>query len=601
MSKGIRQWLEQVGLGAYANLFVEHEIDLSVLPHITDAELDELGVALGARRRIQLRLASEREATGRGAALAAAQGEEPAPADAEHRQVTVMFCDLVGSTALSGGLDPEVYRELLGRYQDACAGEIVRYDGYVAQFLGDGVLAYFGWPRAHEDDAARAVHAGLDILEAIRALLVPGRPTEPLSVRIGIATGPVVIGDLVGASGTQPAAAVGETTNRAARVQGVAGAGAIALDEATRALLGGLFELDTLGPQVMKGIDGSPEVWRVVGERRTESRFAATRREQLTSLVGRDEELALLGRRWREAQAGEGAVVLLVGEAGIGKSRLTQALHEAVDVPHTRLLFQCSPRHTSSALHPILRQIEYVGGLDADDDPGTRIDKLDALFARSGQPPEAIVPWIAALLGIPDERHPLPALTPQRQKDRTLSALVEHIAALSTRAPVLLVVEDAHWIDPTTLELLAHLIGRIRDVPVLLIVTYRPDFRAPWVGEDHVTLLTLNRLSSRDRTRMAEQLTRETGLPSEAILQIAERSDGIPLFVEELARSALEPGPGSDSRTPSQGHHPRDVARRAGGALRPLRGRSGGGAGRRVDRPRLRPRPRGGSRVPARA
>jgi len=541
----ITQWLEELSLGRYAQAFAENDIDFRALPHLSDDDLNELGLSLGHRRILQGALKEQQE-TGQPAATQAARdiAQAGTTPEAERRQLTVLFCDLVGSTALSSRLDPEDYREVIRAYQDACAGVITHYDGYVAKFMGDGVLAYFGWPRGHEDDAGRALSAGLGVVEAVSDIAPADGETEPLAVRIGIATGPVVVGDIVGEGAAQEAAVTGETPNLAARLQEIAEPNTIVIAATTHALAGGLFACETLGGQSLKGIDGSTEVWRVIGERLVESRFAAAHTAALTPLIGRDEELELLSRRWERAKGGDGQVVLLSGEPGIGKSRLTRALQDWIgDEPHTRLLYQCSPHHTSSALYPIINQLEIAAQFETGDDANARLDKLEALLAQSGQPTNEAIPLIAALLSIPaGEHHPLPELTPQRQKDRTLTALVNQLVGLAVQQPVLFVFEDAHWIDPTSLELLELIIERVRDVSVLILVTYRPEFTAPWIGLPHVTLQALNRLTPQDCTRMAEQLIGERNLSPEILTQIAERTDGVPLFIEELTRSVVESG-----------------------------------------------------------
>jgi predicted ATPase len=342
----------------------------------------------------------------------------------------------------------------------------------------------------------------------------------------------------------QEAAATGETLNLASRLEALANANTVVISDETHALASGLFDYELLGPQSLKGIDGTPEVWRVVGERRVESRFAAAHGAELTPLIGREEELDLLKRRWQRSIDSEGQVVLLAGEPGIGKSRLSRALQDSIGGdPHTRVLLQCSPHYTSSALYPVINQLEFAARFQSGDDPATRLDKLSSLLSQGGQPTDEEMALVASLLSIPaDERYPLPKLTPQQQKDRTLTALNDHLAGLAAEKPVLFVLEDAHWIDPTTLELMELAIERIRDLPVLIVVTYRPEFSAPWVGEDHVTLLALNRLSRKERALMADALIGELGLPTEALAQIAERSDGIPLFIEELTKSVREAG-----------------------------------------------------------
>ena len=543
--------MKSIGLGEYVDAFVENAIDFELLSHLNNEDLKDLGInKLGDRKKLLLAIEQlEPKAEIPPNNLASLDLSTGGPSEAERRQLTVMFCDLAGSTALSTRLDPEDYREIIRAYQDSCAGVIARYDGYVAKFMGDGVLAYFGWPRGHEDDAGRAISAGLGVIEAAGDIPPAGGETEPLAVRIGIATGPVVVGDIVGEGAAQEAAVTGETPNLAARLQEIAKPNTIAISATTHALAGGLFAYETLGGQSLKGIDGSTEVWRVVGERQVESRFAATHTTALTPLIGREEELQLLSRRWERAKGGEGQVVLLSGEPGIGKSRLAQALRDWIgDEPHTRLLYQCSPHHTSSALYPIINQLEIAARFESGDDTNARLDKLEALLAQSGQPTDEVMPLFAALLSIPaDQRYPLPELTPQQQKGRTLAALVEQLAGLAAQQPVLFVFEDAHWIDPTSLELMQLMIERAKDSPVLIVVTYRPEFTAPWVGSPHVSVQVLNRLTSQDCTQMAERLIGDKALPLEILAQIAERTDGVPLFVEELTRSVLESGATSNA------------------------------------------------------
>jgi class 3 adenylate cyclase/tetratricopeptide (TPR) repeat protein len=539
----VAQWLEQLGLGQYAQSFEDNDIDFEVLPRLTDENFKELGLTIG--HRVKLKAAIENLSPVEPPTptdLTVTQQLKIQPADAERRQLTVMFCDLAGSTALSTRLDPEDYRDVIRAYQDACAGVIARYDGYVAKFMGDGVLAYFGWPRGHENDAERAISAGLGVAAAVGDMAQAEGEAEPLAVRIGIATGPVVVGDIVGEGAAQEAAVTGETPNLAARLQEIAQPNSVVIAETTHQLAGGLFAYEALGGRTLKGIDGETHIWRVSGEQQVESRFAAAHRTALTPLIGREEELALLSRRWERAKSGDGQVVLLSGEPGIGKSRLTQALRDWIgDEPHIRLLHQCSPHHTSSALYPITSRLERAAGIDARDPVDAKLDKLEDLLAQAGQPTGEIMPFFAALLSIPaDARYPLPELTPQEQKVRTLAALVDQLASLAALQPVLFVFEDAHWIDPTSLELMEQVVERITHLPVLILVTFRPEFTAPWIGLPHVTLQSLNRLDIRACIEIAEQLCRDASLSPEVLARLVEKTDGVPLFVEELTRSVLD-------------------------------------------------------------
>ena len=414
---------------------------------------------------------------------------------AERRQVTVMFSDLVGSTALSARMDPEDLREVISAYQKCVAETVRRFDGFVAKYMGDGVLIYFGYPQAHEDDAERAVRAGLEIVAAITAL----KSSVPLQTRVGIATGLVVVGDLIGSGEAQERGIVGETPNLAARLQGIAEPNMVVIAESTRRLIGNLFELEDLGAKDLKGIAGPVRAWAALRASSAEGRFEALHATGLTDLVGREEELELLLRRWSKAKTGEGQVVLLSGEAGIGKSRLTAALLERLaPEPHTRLRYFCSPQHTDSAFYPIIGQMERAAGLAHDDTPQAKLDKLDALLAQTSTSKQDAA-LFAEMLSLPnDGRYPALDLAPQQRRQKTLEALTSQLAGLASQHPVLMIFEDVHWTDPTSLEALSRAVDRIKTLPALLIVTFRPEFNAPWVGQPHVTSLTLNRLGERD-------------------------------------------------------------------------------------------------------
>jgi class 3 adenylate cyclase/predicted ATPase len=536
----IRGWLEEHGLDQYADTFEENEIDRALLRELNDGDLEKLGVSImGHRKRLLKAVADGIDNEPTPEKLTPEQDllDQPAllAAEAERRQITVMFCDLVGSTELSGKLDPEDLREVMASYQKAASTVIEHYEGHVAQYLGDGLMIYFGWPQAHEDDAQRAIRAGLEIIEAVNGLAT----SVDLSIRIGVATGAVVVGDSRGDNRDDAKLAVGETPNLAARIQGVAAADTVLIGEATRRLIGGTFELDELGPQDLKGIDTATIVYRVMGEAAAESRFAASHDALLTPLVGREHETGLLIDRWEQAKDGEGQVVLLSGEAGIGKSRITQELRvRLTNEPHTRLSYQCSPYHTNSAFHPIIDQLERAAGFARDDRPETKLDKLEAVLGQSGSD----TALIAALLSLPIERYPLLNLSPQKQKEITIAALARHVAAWAASKPVLMIFEDAHWIDPTSLETVGAVIEAVRDHPVLLVITFRPEFEPPWVGHAHVTPLTLGRLGRKLGAGMVAKLTDGKALPDEVLDQIVAKTDGIPLFVEELTKTVLEAG-----------------------------------------------------------
>jgi class 3 adenylate cyclase len=448
-----------------------------------------------------------------------------------------MFSDLVGSTALSARMDPEDLREVISAYQKCVAETVRRFDGFVAKYLGDGVLVYFGYPQAQEDDVERAVRAGLELIAAVTGL----KTGASLKTRVGIATGLVVVGDLIGSGDTQERTIVGETPNLAARLQGLAEPNMVVIAESTRRLLGSLFELRDLGARDLKGIAGPVRAWAVLGASSVASRFEALHASGLTDLVGREEELELLLRRWSRAKTGEGQVVLLVGEPGIGKSRLTAALLERLAAePHTRLRYFCSPEHTDSALFPIIGQMQRAAGLAHDDTPRARLDKLDALLAQTSTSVEHAA-LLAEMLSLPnDERYPALDLDSQQRRQKTLEALVRQLEALTPSNPVLMIFEDAHWTDPTSLELFSRTVDRIRTLRVLLVVTFRPEFEPPWVGRPHVTALTINRLAEREVSAMIDRLVGNKLVPASIRQDIIERTDGIPLFIEEMTKAVLE-------------------------------------------------------------
>jgi class 3 adenylate cyclase len=452
------------------------------------------------------------------------------PADsAERRQLTVMFCDLVGSTPLSARLDPEDLRAIIGAYH-RCVREIVEgFGGFVARYMGDGVLVYFGYPQAHEHDAERATRCGLALVDRVPQLA----QAEKLHARVGIATGLVVVGGEVVEHDV-----AGDTPNLAARLQALAEPDSVVIAASTRRLTGDLFEYRDLGEIELKGIAEPVPVWQALRPSAVASRFEALRGSALSPLVGRDEEIELLLRRWARAKAGDGQVVLISGEPGIGKSRLTAELAERLHAePHIRLRYFCSPYHQDSALFPFVDQLDRAAEFGRDDPPVARLGKLEAVLARAALPDEDVA-LLADLLCLPcSERCPLPNLSPQRKKERTLWALIRQLEGLSRERPVLMVFEDAHWIDPTSRELLDLTVDRVRSLPVLLIVTFRPELQPPWIGQPQVTMLALNRLDRHDRTALVEQIAGSKALPTEVVDQIADRTDGVPLFVEELTKT----------------------------------------------------------------
>jgi class 3 adenylate cyclase/predicted ATPase len=536
-------WLEKLGLGQYAQRFADNGIDVSVLPHLTDQDLEKIGVLLGHRRKM---LAAIAELGNTAAITSKPVASEPKPQDiAERRQVTVVFSDLVGSTALSARMDPEDLREVISAYQKCVAETVQRFGGFVAKYMGDGVLIYFGYPQAHEDDAELAVRAGLELVAAVTALKSP----VPLQTRVGIATGLVVVGDLIGSGEAQERGIVGETPNLAARLQGIAEPNMVVIADGTRQLIGDLFELQYLGSKDLKGIAGPVRGWAALRASLVESRFEAMHSSGLTALVGREEETELLLRRWSRAKAGEGQVVLLSGEAGIGKSRLTAALLESIGgEPHTRLRYFCSPQHTDSALYPIISQMERAAGLTQGDTPQVRLDKLDAVMAQTSTSKQDAA-LFAEMLSLPnDGRYLTLNLTPEQRRQKTLAAVTAELEALTRANPVLMIFEDIHWIDPTTLEALGRTVDRLRTLGVLLIVTCRPEFQPPWIGRSYVTVLNINRLGEREIVALIDRVTGNKSLPESVRQDIIERTDGIPLFVEEMTKAVLEAESDCDAR-----------------------------------------------------
>jgi len=525
-------------MSEYALRFAENRIDLSVLPDLTDQDLEKLGVVLGDRRKMLRAIASlEGFAETTPVAVARASTDVPTKDIAERRQVTVMFSDLVGSTALSALMDPEDLREIIAAYQKCVTWTVARFGGFVAKYMGDGVLVYFGYPQAHEDDAERAVRAGLELVTAVSGL----KTSAALQTRLGIATGLVVVGDLIGSGAAQEQAVVGETPNLAARLQSIAEPSTVVIAESTRRLLGSLFELEDLGAQDLKGIAAPVRAWSALRPSSVESRFEALHASGLTELVGREEELELMLRRWSKAKTGEGQVVLLSGEAGIGKSRLTAALRERLlGKPHTELRYFCSPQHKDSALYPIIGQMQHAAGFTHEDNPQAKLDKLDAVLAQTSAPVEDAVLFAEMLSLANDGRYPVLALLPQQRRERTFKAWISQVCSLERDCPLLMIFEDAHWIDPTSLEALDRAMDRVGKLRVLMIVTFRPEFEAPWLGRPYVTPITINRLATREILEMIDRVVGNKFLPENVRQDIIERTDGIPLFVEEITKAVME-------------------------------------------------------------
>ncbi|MDG4885741.1 adenylate/guanylate cyclase domain-containing protein [Mesorhizobium sp. WSM4887] len=535
----IAAWLRHLGLEHYEQAFRDNAIDAEVLPELTDTDLQQLGILLGHRKRLLKAISELGRPTDRSKPSTVETKIRPGASElvAERRQLTVMFVDLVGSTALASRLDPEDLREIIGAYHSCAADTIASFGGFVAKYMGDGVLAYFGYPQAHENDAEQAVRAGLALVDNVGRLAL----SEALRVRVGIATGQVVVGDLITAGEGQERGVVGETPNLAARLQALAEPDAVVIGPQTRQLLGDLFEYRDLGDLEVKGFPELIHPYQVARESAVESRFEALHGAMLTPLVGREEEVDMLQRQWHRAKSGEGRVVLLCGEPGIGKSRLAIALQERIqNEPHTRLRYFCSPHHQDSAFHPTIAQLERAAGLERDDPPDRKLDKLAALLAPALPEDGAL---LAELLSLPTEgRFPPLQLTPQRKKEKIFDALLRQLEVLARRAPVLMLFEDVHWIDPSSRELLDLVIERVQRLPVLLLLTFRPEFQPPWTGQAHVTVLVLNRLDRREGAALVQRVVGTGELPSDVVAEIIERTDGVPLFVEELTKAVLEGG-----------------------------------------------------------
>src|SRR5215831_18113263 len=497
---------------------------------------------------------------------------DPRPNEAERRQLTVMFCDLVGSTPLAEKLDPEDLRAVILAYQQACAEQIRRFEGYLARYVGDGLLVYFGYPQAHEDDAQRAVRTGLEIVAAMQKMVpsplagegqgegaevspvtaLPPHPSLPpqggkeksLQVRIGIHTGLVVAGDMGGGGYRDPLAIVGETPNIAARLQGLAEPDTVVISEATARLVQGLFECHERGPQALKGVSTPVPVYRVLRESQAQNRFEVAVRTGLTPLVGREHEVGLLQERWERAKQGAGQVVLLGGEAGIGKSRLVQELKEQVTAEGaTRIEFRCSPYHQNSAFYPIIEHLQRLLQFVPHEAPQARVAKLTQVLARYRFLQVDTLPLLVALLSLPQpDGAPPVTLSPQKQKQKTQEALVAWIVEEAEKAPVYCAWEDLHWADPSTLELLTLVLDQVPTARLLTLLTFRPDFTPPWHPRSHITQLTLSRLGRSQVEVMVEQVTGGKALPQDVLQQIVRKTDGIPLFVEELTKMVLESG-----------------------------------------------------------
>ncbi len=555
----VASWLRNLGLERYEAAFHANDVGPDVLRDLTADDLEELGVAtIGDRRRMLVAIAALRSDPAPAADPVPLPVSPTASAFAERRPLSVMFCDLIGSTALSARLDPEDLQELIRSYLTSVATTIRQFDGFIARYVGDGVLIYFGWPEARETDAERAVRAGLAVAEAVSAAPVCG---ESLHVRVGIATGLVVIGELIGSGDARQQTAIGETPNIAARLQDLAGPDQVVIDSATRRQIGGLFQCRDLGTVELRGLPAPVPAWQVQAEGMLESRFEA-REGWLTPFIGREQEMARLQERFERAALGEGQVILLSGEAGIGKSRLVQMLcTQLAGVPHTRMRLQCSPFGTTSTLYPILRHLEFAADFRPGDAPDTRLRKLEALLQRTTNHAADALTALAPLFGLSAggpraaddlmQPHAAIVLNPEQREARAIDALADLLLGPADRNPVLIILEDAHWSDPATQELITRALARIGNTRVLIVITHRPQFQCDWMHHPEVTALTLNRLDRGQSADVARGATATT-LSEETIAHILRRADGVPLFIEELTRSVLDSGkPAGETTVPA--------------------------------------------------
>jgi class 3 adenylate cyclase/tetratricopeptide (TPR) repeat protein len=531
-------WLDQIGLSKYASLLAENDVDLDVLQRLSEDDLRELGLPLGARRKI-LYAVKQLPEQGGAKSRAAREGSQPPSAQGpERRQITVLFSDVVGSTALAEQVDVEDLRALILTYQRACAEAIEQHGGYIAQYLGDGVLAYFGYPHAHEDDAVRAVRASLAAVEKmldLNARLIATHGVG-LQIRVGVHTGLVVTGE-VGAGATREPLAIGEAPNVAARIQNLATSGTVVVSEATWRLIEGFFTAEPLGMQVLKGVSRPIPLYRIVAAIAITNPFDARVARSLTPLVSRDVELSFLRQRWQQATDGEGQIVLVQGEAGIGKSRLMRVFREELAGADARIItLSCSAHHQASAFYPLIEPLSRALDLVSREGAEVRLGKLTAFLDRLSLPVDRLRPPLAALLGVVEDGA---TAEPDLLRRAIFDAVVQIVIALAEERPVLFVIEDAHWIDPSTHELIGHLLDAIQDRQVMVNLTARPEYRPPWLGRSNFSVLSVSRLSRRQTETMVRRVA-GSELAPEVVAELASRSEGVPLFVEELTRSVID-------------------------------------------------------------
>ena len=541
MKADLDNWLHQLGLEQYAAVLTENGVDLEALRLLTENDLRDLGVLLGHRRKL-LRAIGEREGLNTPAAALTVESlpKEPLRVESERRQLTVLFCDMVAFTELASRVDPEVLQRIIRSYEDACAVCISRYEGYLFQRLGDGIVAFFGYPLAHEGEAERAIRAALDIIESLSKLDVVD--AGHLAVRIGIATGLVVV------SSSEKSAA-GETMNLASRLQSIAQPGSIVVSSRVHRLGGGSFDYEDLGEQHLKGIAKTTHAYRIVGVSEAASRFEAATQGGLTPLVGREQEIGLLLERWALTQDGEGQVVLLSGEPGIGKSRILGALRERLESRGAQTLrYQCSPYYLNSAFWPSIDNFERLLKFERDESPESKLDKLEGLMVTRYGQPRSDVRFVASILSIACEaRYGALQITPQKYKNETLRTLVDLVEASARKQPTVMLFEDAHWADPTSLEALDLLFDRVRTMPLLIVLTHRLEFQSRWGSHGHVRALDLSKLTRAQSGEIVARLAGGRTLPDDLLERILAKTDGVPLYLEELTKAILESGELADA------------------------------------------------------
>ncbi len=530
----IGAWLKNIGLPQYIEAFREQEIGPEILGDLDHAALKELGVDILGHRMMILRAIRD---TAR--SETPAKSGTPSEWEAERRQLTILFCDMVGSTNISSRLDPEEFRDLIRLYHETVSDAAARAGGHVAQFLGDGSMIYFGYPHAQEDATERAVNMGLALIDAL-ARLEPF-PGGRLQTRIGIATGLVVVGDLVGRGLYEGAVVSGDAPNLAARLQAVAEPDNIVIGQRTHQLLGRSFDCQELEPMELKGIPGLTRAWRVIGPAESSNRFEAHRQQQMTPLVGRDTEMQQLLQGWAEARNGQGRAIMLRGEAGLGKSRLLRELRQQLESPKSAVIqLQCSPYFTNTALHPVTKGLELAAGYRREDLPETRLDKVLKLFGLNRNDPGEEEALIAGLMGLPADLVPPLTISVQLQRARLFDTLLARVHQASEVATALVLVEDLHWADPTTLDLLSRLIETMKDRRILLVGTYRPEFEPAWAEHDFISEIDLQRLNPEEIQTLISHLAQNAWMSDEIRATLSARADGIPFFAEELTKSVVQ-------------------------------------------------------------